>query len=113
VPPTLTDRPARRAGRPPKIAGPVSRWWIYVSAAARTRAEERAAAEGVELPDVLRAMLDAYAYGQIDTDPEQDAVELLPWAPTDDDGLAYRQALIGEALAQAYARGIAEGVTRR
>jgi hypothetical protein len=56
---------ALRRGRPPKIAGTASRWWIYVSAAARTRAEERAAAEGTTLPDVLRAMLDAYAYGQI------------------------------------------------
>jgi hypothetical protein len=104
---------ALRRGRPPKIAGTASRWWIYVSAAARTRAEERAAAEGTTLPDVLRAMLDAYAYGQIDSDPEEDAVELLPWIPSDEDGLAYRQAQIAEALAAAYARGIAEGVTRR
>jgi hypothetical protein len=108
-----TAAPALRRGRPPKITGTPSRWWIYVSAAARTRGEERAAREGTTLPDVLRAMLDAYAYGQIDSDPEEDAVELLPWAPTDDDGLAYRQAQIAEALAAAYARGIAEGVTRR
>lgn len=59
-------RPARRAGRPPKIRGTSSRWWLYVSAESRASAEQRAAREGVELPDVVRAFLDAYAAGTAD-----------------------------------------------
>lgn len=62
--PTVT-RPARRAGRPPKIKGGAVRWWLYVSPEMRSLAEERAAAEGTTLPDVLRAMLAQYATGAI------------------------------------------------
>jgi hypothetical protein len=58
-----TTRSARRAGRPPKIAGGASRYWLYVNPDRRRRAEERAAAEGTSLPDVLRAYLDSYADG--------------------------------------------------
>jgi hypothetical protein len=65
---STTARP-RRAGRPPKIAGGASRWWLYVNPDRRARAEERAAREGVELPDVLRAYLDAYAAGTIPSAP--------------------------------------------
>jgi hypothetical protein len=60
---TTTARPRRAAGRPPKIAGGATRWWLYVNPDRRARAEQRAAREGVELPDVLRAFLDAYAAG--------------------------------------------------
>lgn len=42
------------------------RWWLYLNPSARARAEERAAREGVELPDVMRAFLDAYAAGTAD-----------------------------------------------
>jgi hypothetical protein len=58
-----TTKPARRAGRPPKIAGGAVRWWLYVSPTARALAEERAAAEGTTLPDVVRAFLDRYVEG--------------------------------------------------
>jgi hypothetical protein len=58
-----TTKPARRAGRPPKIAGGASRYWLYVNLDRRRAAEERALAEGTTLPDVLRAHLDAYAAG--------------------------------------------------
>jgi hypothetical protein len=61
-----TAAPPLRRGRPPKIRGTASRWWLYVSAESRTAGEERAAREGVELPDVLRAFLDAYADGTAD-----------------------------------------------
>jgi hypothetical protein len=37
-----------------------------VSAESRVAGEERAAREGVDLPDVLRAFLDAYADGTAD-----------------------------------------------
>jgi hypothetical protein len=62
VSPTVT-RPARRAGRPPKIKGGAVRWWLYVSPTTRALAEERALAEGTTLPDVVRAFLDSYVEG--------------------------------------------------
>lgn len=46
-----------------------------------------------------------------DRDREQ-AAELLPWAPTDDDGLAYRQDRIAQALADARAEGRRETLDR-
>jgi len=64
-----TARPLR-AGRPPTVEGGLSmRWWLYVNPDARRLAEERAAREGVELPVVLRAYLDAYAAGSIPAAP--------------------------------------------
>jgi hypothetical protein len=48
---------ALRRGRPPKIAGTASRWWLYVSAEERRAAEQRAASEGVTLADVMRGYL--------------------------------------------------------
>lgn len=60
-----TTAPARRrAGRPPKIAQTV-RKWLYVSGPSWNRAADRALAEGRDLPDVMRAFLDAYADGSI------------------------------------------------
>lgn len=55
-----------RAGRPPKIIGGAVRWSVYVNPQRRDAALARAAREGVELPDVLRAFLDQYAAGTID-----------------------------------------------
>jgi hypothetical protein len=57
--------PDLRRGRPPKHpSGTLTmRWWLYVNPDIRRRAEERAAREGRELPDVLRAYLTAYADG--------------------------------------------------
>jgi hypothetical protein len=57
--------PDLRRGRPPKHpSGTLTmRWWLYVNPDARRRAEERAAREGRDLPDVLRAFLDDYAAG--------------------------------------------------
>ncbi len=69
---SATARP-RRAGRPPKIEGGSSRWWLYVNPDRRAAAEERAAREGVDLPDVLRAYLDAYAAGLIPSTPPLEA----------------------------------------
>ncbi len=68
--------PARplRAGRPPTVEGGLSmRWWLYVNPDRRRAAEERAAREGVELPVVLRAYLDAYADGAIPSSPALEA----------------------------------------
>ncbi len=62
-----------RAGRPRKIEGTSTRWWLYVSQESRDAAEERAAREGVDLPDVLRAYLDAYAAGSIPSTPPLEA----------------------------------------
>jgi hypothetical protein len=71
------SEPARplRAGRPPKVEGePLSnRWWLYVNPDRRSAAEERAKSEGVELPDVLRAYLNAYAAGTIPASPALEA----------------------------------------
>jgi hypothetical protein len=68
-----TARPLR-AGRPPKVEGGLSnRWWLYVNPDRRRLAEERAAREGVQLPDVLRAYLDAYADGTIPASPALEA----------------------------------------
>jgi hypothetical protein len=63
-----------RAGRPPKVEGGLSnRWWLYVNPDRRRLAEERAKREGVDLPDVLRAYLDAYAAGSIPASPALEA----------------------------------------
>jgi hypothetical protein len=56
-----------RAGRPPKIVGGAMRWSLYVNPARRDAAAARASREGVTLADVLRAYLDAYADGSVDT----------------------------------------------
>jgi hypothetical protein len=64
-----------RAGRPPKVEGETlsNRWWLYVNPDRRRAAEERAAREGVQLPDVLRAYLNAYAAGTIPASPHLEA----------------------------------------
>jgi hypothetical protein len=70
---TSNPRPLR-AGRPPKVEGGLSnRWWLYVNPDRRRLAEERARREGVDLPDVLRAYLDAYAAGTIPASPALEA----------------------------------------
>lgn len=70
------SEPARplRSGRPPKVEGGLSmRWWLYVNPEQRRLAEERAVREGVQLPDVLRSYLDAYAAGTIPASPALEA----------------------------------------
>jgi hypothetical protein len=64
-----------RAGRPPKVEGEplTNRWWLYVNPDRRRLAEERAAREGVDLPDVLRAYLAAYGDGSIPASPALEA----------------------------------------
>lgn len=42
-------------------------------------------------------------------DYEEEAEELLPWAPEDDDGLRYRQQRIAKALADAWNKGYRQG----
>lgn len=70
----MPDARSIRAGRPTKAEGGLSnRWWLYVNPDRRRLAEERAAREGVELPDVLRAYLDAYAAGKIPSTPALEA----------------------------------------
>jgi hypothetical protein len=49
------------------------RWWLYVNPEQRRLAEERAARDGVLLPDVLRSYLDAYAAGSIPASPALEA----------------------------------------
>lgn len=70
----MTDARSIRAGRPRKIEGTSTRWWLYVSQESRDAAEERATRDGVELPDVLRSFLDAYAAGTVDA-PSPAALE--------------------------------------
>lgn len=52
--------PWPKGGRPPKIANAI-RWNLYVDAEVRAAAEERARAEGVELPDVMRQLMAEFA----------------------------------------------------
>jgi hypothetical protein len=69
--PPAADRGLSRAGypkggRPPKIKNR-ARWGLYVNADHRRRAEERATRKGHgDLPDVVRALMAAYAAGKAD-----------------------------------------------
>ena len=46
---------------------------------------------------------------EVTDEHRETAAELLPWAPTDEDGLAYRQQQIAQAIANAEARGARNG----
>lgn len=59
--PPSTTRPA---GRPPKIPNAM-RWQLYIDPAVRERADARARAAGVDLPDVMRRLMADYAAGTI------------------------------------------------
>lgn len=59
-----TTAPPRPAGRPPKIANSL-RWQLYVDANVRAEVAARAEREGLDLPDAVRALMAAYAAGQI------------------------------------------------
>lgn len=56
--------PWPKGGRPAKIAN-AQRWNLYVDASVRAAAEDRARAAGVELPDVMRALMADYAAGSV------------------------------------------------
>jgi hypothetical protein len=59
--------PRRTAGRPPKIRNR-ARWGLYVDALHRGAGEARAAEKGHgDYTDVVRALMAAYAAGELDT----------------------------------------------
>lgn len=64
--PPLSRTGHPRGGRPPKVKNSM-RWHLIVDRAKRDRAEARAARKDHgDLPDVLRALLDAYLAGKAD-----------------------------------------------
>jgi hypothetical protein len=66
APPAPKAPPRRSAGRPPKIRNR-ARWGLYVDAQHRSAGEARAAAQGHgEYTDVMRALMAAYAAGELD-----------------------------------------------
>lgn len=77
APPKPWPHPWPKGGRPPKIANAM-RWNLYVDAEIRAAAEERARANGVELPDVMRQLMADFAAGSVTPDAEGAGVDQEP-----------------------------------
>lgn len=90
--------------------------------AGRTETAEYLTDDGLlrpDTPDWVREVVEAHPWPASRPTPSQvhqaEAIDLLPWAPTDTDGLAYRQQRIAAALAEAEQRGattVAAGMLR-